>query len=258
MYVVPAKAGTPFAFTWTPAFAGGTPSVDPGKKNPPPLCGRSGGPSSRFGSVADDFSVVDAHYVHARHVLRALLARRALLDEGDVAVDAFHLHVPQRVLDRLGLGLAGVPDRLDDGLHAVPAAEALGQAADLVFARGPLADELLGDVGVLHRVGEPRREEHQVVGAVRRLAGLGDELVRRDRAAGGDDARLHLLLLRLAQDERRLLDRGGDEERVAARSLDLRELRREVGRLRVHGLHDPDLHAVVLQHLREFLRRAEA
>src|SRR4051812_11620905 len=95
------------------------------------------------GLVLYDFTVVDLHQVNTRHVLRAFLAGGSLLDEGDVAVDALHLHVPQRLLDRLGIRLAGDADRLDDGVDAVPAAEALGEAAHVVLARGPLGDELL-------------------------------------------------------------------------------------------------------------------
>src|SRR4051812_647474 len=56
--------------------------------------------------VLDDLAVLDLHHVNARHVLRAFLAGRALLDEGDVAVDALHLHIPERLRDRLRLGLA--------------------------------------------------------------------------------------------------------------------------------------------------------
>src|SRR5436190_1669984 len=71
-------------------------------------------------------------------------------------------------------------------------------------------------------------------------------------------ARIPLLILRLPEDQRRLLDRCSDKERVAARGLDLGELRRKIRRLRVHGLHDADLYALALQHLGELLRRAQA
>src|SRR5216683_5628094 len=74
-----------------------------------------------------DLAAVDLDQIDARHVLRALLAGGALLDEGDVAVDALQLHVPQRLLDRLGLGRAGRLDRGDDGGDAVIAAEAFGE-----------------------------------------------------------------------------------------------------------------------------------
>src|SRR5690348_3574032 len=152
----PREGGDPvFYYEWAPAFAGAT--------------------LQRL--VFDDLAVLDLHHVNARHVLRAFLAGRALLDEGDVAVDALHLHVPERLRDRLRLGLARLLDRRDDGVHAVPAAEALGEAARIVAALIPFGDEALGDVAVLHRLGEPGREEHEVVGAVRRLARLLDELV---------------------------------------------------------------------------------
>ena len=59
------------------------------------------------GSVPHDLAALDPDDVDARDVLRAFLAGRALLDEGDVAVDALHLHVPERLLDRHRIGLAG-------------------------------------------------------------------------------------------------------------------------------------------------------
>src|SRR5688572_30159623 len=184
-------------------------------KKPAGPLGENRGPWLCAPLVLDYLAVLDSHHVHARYVLRALLARRALLDERDVAVDALYLHVPERLRDRLGFGLARRLDRLDDGVHAVPAAEALGEAADVVAALLPLGDEVLVDVGILTPVAERRREEHHVEAAVRAVARLLDELIRRVRAAGGDDALLLPLLLRLLQDQRDLLDRGGDEERVA-------------------------------------------
>lgn len=80
-----------------------------------------------------DFAALNLDDVHLREVLAALLAGRALLDEGDVAVDAFDLDVPQRLLDRFRLRLAGRLDRFDDRVDPVPAAEAFGQAADVVL-----------------------------------------------------------------------------------------------------------------------------
>src|SRR4051812_16269776 len=99
--------------------------------------------------VLDHLAVVDAHHVDAGHVLRAFLAGGSLLDEADIAVDALDLDLPQRLGDRLRLGLAGDLDRLDHRIDRVPAAEALGEAADVVLARVPFADELLRDVRVL-------------------------------------------------------------------------------------------------------------
>ena len=67
-----------------------------------------------------------------------------------------------------------------------------------------------------------------------------------------------LLVLGLLQDQRVLLDRGGDEQRIAARSLDAGQLRGEVGGLGIHGLHHADLDAIGLQHLGELIGRADA
>src|SRR6516225_10569372 len=121
-------------------------------------------------------AAIDLDQVHAGHVLPALLACRPLLDEGDVAVDTLHLDVPQRLGDGLGFGLARRLGGLDDDVDAVPTAETLGQTADVVLLLVPQGHELSGDVGVLHRLGEPRREEHQMVRAVGGLARLGDQL----------------------------------------------------------------------------------
>src|SRR5438477_7923372 len=151
------------------------------------------------------FAAVDLDEVYGRHVLRALLAGGALLDEGDVAVDALHLDAPERLGDGLGIGLAGGLDALDDDVDAVPAAEAFREPADRVFLLVPCSHEFVGDVRVLHGVREPRREEDQMQRAVRRLARLLDQLFGRVRAASGDDARAELLVLGLLEDERDLL-----------------------------------------------------
>src|SRR5689334_19063866 len=115
-------------------------------KKPARAGSRRGFLSLRYVLVLDDLAAVDPHQVDARDVLRAFLAGGALLDEGDVAVDALHLHVPERLLDRGRVRLAGGLDPLDDGVDAVPAAEALGKAADRQLARVPLGDELLRHV----------------------------------------------------------------------------------------------------------------
>ena len=58
--------------------------------------------------------------------------------------------------------------------------------------------------------------------------------------------------------QRELLDRRGDHDRVGVRRLDLGELRAHVlGRL-VHGLDQADLHVMRLAHLAEILRGAAA
>src|SRR3954470_12271077 len=97
------------------------------KTGSPPSRGR------RSRLVLDDLAVVDAHDVNARRVLRALLAGGALLEEGDVTVDALDVNLPERVGDRLRLGLAGELDRFDDGVDRIPAAEAFGEAAGVVL-----------------------------------------------------------------------------------------------------------------------------
>ena len=81
----------------------------------------------------------------------------------------------------------------------------------------PLGHIALGDVGILRHFREPGREERGVQRAVRRIAGLLNELIRRVRPAAGNHADVQLLLFGLLQDKRQLLDRGGDEQRVAAR-----------------------------------------
>jgi hypothetical protein len=208
--------------------------------------------------LARDLAAGNLDEIDARHVLRAFLAGGALLDEGDVAVDALHLDVPQGLADGFRLRLAGCLDRGRDGVNAIPSAEALGQTADVMLLLVPERDEALGDVGVLHGFRKPRREEHEVVGVVGSITGLLDELVGRVGTARGDDARLDLLVLCLLEDQRDLLDRRGDEQRVAARRLDLGKLCREVGGLGIHRLRHADLHARLFGGCRELLRGAEA
>src|SRR3977135_1572221 len=61
---------------------------------------------------------VDLDEIRAGRVLRALLAGGALLDEGDVAIDALHLDVPERLGDGLGLGLPSGLEPSDDDVDA--------------------------------------------------------------------------------------------------------------------------------------------
>src|SRR5215510_16478652 len=152
-------------------------------------------------------AALDLDQIHAWHVLGAFLAGRPLLDEADIAVDDLHLDVPQRLADRLRLRFARRLDGLGDHIDAIPTAKAFGQATNVVLFLIPDGDELLGDLGVLDRLGKPGRKEHEMVGAVGGIAGLGDQLVGRIRAAGGDDALGELLILGLLQDQRDLLDR---------------------------------------------------
>src|SRR5256885_40400 len=84
-----------------------------------------------------------------------------------------------------------------------------------------------------------------------RRARLLDELGRRRAAAGRDDLAAEALLLRLFHHQRDLLDRGGEEERVAAGRLDLGELGVHVGRGLVHELLGADGGALLLQHVAE-------
>src|SRR5436190_9953707 len=154
--------------------------------------------------VLDDFPVFDFHEVDTRYVLAALLARRALLDECDIAVDAFVLHAPERLLNRHRVGLACRLDGFDDRIDAVPAAEPFGQAAHRILAGVPLGDEFFGDIRIFYRLRKPRRKEHEMHRAVGSIARLLNQLVRRNRSAGCDDALLQLLLFSLLQDQRRL------------------------------------------------------
>ena len=165
-----------------------------------------------------DLAVLDGHDIDVGHVLGALLARRALLDEDDVAVDAVDLDAPERRADGFGIDLAGRLDAGRDGYDAVMTAEALGQPGEVVAALVPLVDELDRDVRVGRRLRESGREEQQVVAAFRRGAGLGDQLIRRGRTAGGDDPVRDALFLGLLEYQGDLLDAGGDEQGIAAGS----------------------------------------
>ncbi len=191
-------------------------------------------------------------------MLAAFLAGRSLLGEGDVTVDALVLHVPERLAEFFGIGLAGDLECFDRDIDRVITAEAFRQAADVVTALLPLVHVALGRFRILDDFREPGREEHGVERAVGGFTSLVDQLVRRVRAAAGNEADVELLFLRLLQDDRELFDRGGYEQRVAARRLDLGELRGEVGGLRIHRLRDADLNTVLLQHLREFLAGTDA
>src|SRR5262249_31197654 len=65
---------------------------------------------------------------------------------------------------------------------------------------------------------------------------LLDQLIGVLRAAGGDDALLQAQRRRLLEDQRELLDRRGDDERVGIGGLDLGELGAHVLSRRIHGL----------------------
>src|SRR4030095_15662742 len=114
-----------------------------------------------------DFAVLDLHDVDGRYVLAAFLSWAPLLDEGDVTVEAVHLDVPERLLDRRRLGLARGFHRRNDRHDTIVATEALGQATDVMLACVPFGHERLGDVRELHGIRKPRREEHQVHRTVR-------------------------------------------------------------------------------------------
>src|SRR5689334_24193554 len=87
--------------------------------------------------LAGHLATVDFDQIDAGHVLGALLAGRPLFDEADIAVDALHLDVPERLADRLRFRLPGGLDRLGDHVEPVPAAKALGQATDVVLLLVP-------------------------------------------------------------------------------------------------------------------------
>src|SRR6266850_2908123 len=196
-------------------------------------------------------AVADLDHEDAGLALTALLAGGAVLLELDRAVDAHQAHLPERVTNRLGVIFAGDLDRLGDRGDAVVAAEPLGEPLERVAALGPLVDERLRELPVGHRLREPRHEEHDVIAALGRRAGLLDELGRRRAATGRDDLAAEPLLLRLLHHQRDLLDRRGEEERVAAGRLDLGELGVHVGGRLVHILRGADGGALLLQHVAE-------
>src|SRR4051794_37848248 len=206
----------------------------------------------------DDFAVLDADQVHVRHALAAFLAFRTGLVELDLAVHTGQLDLPEGGADRLGVGLAGLLDRRRDGADAVIAAIALGDPGELEAALLPFLDELARHVRVWRRFRRPGREGRKRQGAVRRRARLLDQLVRVLRAAGRDDALLQAQRRRLLEDQRQLLDRGRDHERVGIGVLDLVELRAHVLRGLVHGLDEADLDALRLVHLAEVVGGAAA
>src|SRR4051794_2252999 len=107
---------------------------------PPPQAGEEEAPS-----VLHHFPVLQVDDVDVGDVLPALLSLGPFLDEGDVAVDAVDLGLPERLADRLGLGLAGALDRVDDGEDGVIAAESLGRAGELVPRLLPRLDIGLGE-----------------------------------------------------------------------------------------------------------------
>src|SRR6516162_760672 len=172
-------------------------------------------------SSLDHLAVLDRHKIDGGHVLSAFLAGRAFLVEVDVAVDPLYRDAPERLADRFGVGLAGGFDGRDGNIYAVVAAEALGQAAEVVAALLPFIHISLGDFRVFGHFREPRRKERRVIRAVGCVTRLLDQLVRRIGAATGDDASLELLLLGLFENDRELLDRGRHEQGVGARCLDL-------------------------------------
>src|SRR5581483_5689542 len=159
-----------------------------------------------------DLAVLDLDDEDARLGLAALLAGRAVLLELDRPVEPHQVHLPERLLHRLGVGLAGHPNALDRGEDAVVTAEALGQALEGMTALGPLVHERLRELAVRHRLGEPGQEEQDVVGALRGRAGLLDQLAGRRAAAGGDHLAGEPLLLRLLQHQGDLLHAGGEEQ----------------------------------------------
>src|SRR5579875_193473 len=159
-----------------------------------------------------DLTTLDLDDVDLGHDLAALLALRAFLHEADIAVDALHMHLPERLADGLGLGLAGQLDRRRDRLDTVMAAEALRQAREFIAALLPCGDEVLGDLGVLRLLREPRGEEEDVVGAV---GGIAVSLHELDRLVSGsvrDTAQVQAERLRLLEGPRERLWLAGDDQ----------------------------------------------
>src|SRR5215204_2394363 len=91
----------------------------------------------------DDLPVLDLDQIDAGVALPALLTGRADLVELDHPVHAGQLDLPERLADRVGLGLAGLGDGGRDGADAIIAAEALGQPGEWIIALLPLVDERL-------------------------------------------------------------------------------------------------------------------
>src|SRR5262249_56543669 len=69
---------------------------------------------------------------------------------------------------------------------------------------------------------------------------------------------IHAERRHLLEDQRELLDRRGDDQRIGVRSLDLGELRAHVLRRLVHGLNEADLDSFRLEHLAEVVGCAAA
>src|SRR5690242_13602925 len=113
------------------------------------------------------FAVVDLDHVHGRDALAAFLPRWACLGERDLAVQARELCLPKCLPDCFRLSLPGFRDRGGYGLNAVIPAETFGQARERITALLPFVDERLCSLGIRCGVREPRREEEQVVAAVR-------------------------------------------------------------------------------------------
>src|SRR4030095_4455303 len=91
-------------------------------------------------------AVADLDDEDARLTLAAFLAGRPVLLELDRTVHAHEAHLPEGVANRLGLVLAGEPDRLGDRGDPVVAAKSLSQALERVAPLGPLVDERLGEL----------------------------------------------------------------------------------------------------------------
>ena len=96
----------------------------------------------------DDLAVLDLDQGAVGHILAAFLARRAVLDELHVAVDRRHVDLPEGVLDRRRVGLAGLGDGGGDDVDAVIAAIAFGQAGLIIAFGSPGLDEILGQIRV--------------------------------------------------------------------------------------------------------------
>ncbi len=92
----------------------------------------------------NNLRVVDLDQVDIRHALTTFLARRALLLELDLAVQAQQLDIPQRLRDGFRFGLARLFDRSRNGADAVVTTETFRCTGEIEATLLPFAEEIFG------------------------------------------------------------------------------------------------------------------
>src|SRR3981189_3710203 len=90
-----------------------------------------------------DLAVVDFNQINVGLALTAFLAFGTGLTEDDIAVQAFHVDIPQRGLDRCRLRFARLLNGGRCGADTVVAAEALGTSGKVEAALLPFGDEVV-------------------------------------------------------------------------------------------------------------------